>query len=307
MMSRSDQKLRLELKKNLFYVENIFRMLKTLGLIAALLSVIALYAPAQTPADAGSMEKPEDEKSFQDYVVKTYCDPGSGTGKFEVYQKGQLVYKENNYHFYIGLIDRANKEGNELVAMGHDLTGRGIPNLLISEWSGGAHCCYTFYLFEIGKEFKKVAEIKAEHSSLSYFKDLDEDKKLEFVSNDWVFAYWHTGFAQSPAPQIILRFQNNQYVLATDLMRRPAPAVSEIESKIHEIRQSESWQAKEPPVDLWAWMLEWIYSGHAKLAWEFFDKAWLEKIPGKKKFLSEFRSQLSKSPYWPQIKKMNGI
>jgi len=268
---------------------------------------ICISFQAQIPADAGSGEKPEDEQSFQDYVVKTYSDLDTGIGRFELYRKGKLIYQQKNHHFYIGLIDRENKEANERVAMGWDLTGKGIPNLLISEWSGGAHCCHSFHLFEIDKKFRKIAEIKAGDSALAEFKDLDQDKKLEFIGNDWIFAYWHTSFAQSPAPPIILCFQNNQYMLAVDLMRKPVPTALEIDSKIHEIRKSKAWQEKEPPADLWAWMLELIYTGHAKPAWDVFEKSWPEKVPGKKKFFTEFRSQLSKSIYWPQIKKMNEI
>ena len=268
---------------------------------------ICIFFQAQIPADAGSGEKPEDEQSFQDYVVKTYSDLDTGIGRFALYRKEKLIYQKKNHHFYIGLVDREDKAGNELVAMGRDLTGKGIPNLLISEWSGGVHCCFSFHLFEIGKKFRKIAEIKAGDSDLAGFKDLDKDKRLEFIGNDWTFAYWHTSFAQSPAPQIILRFQNDQYILAMDLMRKPVPTALEIDSKIHEIRKSESWREKEPPVDLWTWMLELIYSGHAKLAWDVFDKSWPEKVAGKNKFLSEFHLRLSKSLYWPQIKKMNGI
>jgi len=29
------------------------------------------------------------------------------------------------------------KIGDNLVSMGHDVTGQGIPNLVISDWSGG--------------------------------------------------------------------------------------------------------------------------------------------------------------------------
>ena len=281
----------------------IARILRSVALFMSLI----LCVQAQTSSKAEKGETPEDQRSFKDYVVKTYRDFIKDTGRFELYRNGELIHQQKNSHFYIGLVSQEDKEGNEPVAMGRDMTGKGIPNLLISEFSGGAHCCFRFFLFEIGEKFRKLAEIEAGHSELAYFKDLDGDRSLEFLGNDWTFAYWHTGFALSPAPQIILRFQDDRYVLSEDLMRKPAPSALEIGSKVQEIRHNESWRENEPPVDLWAWMLELIYSGQAGTAWEVFDKAWPEEISGKKAFLDEFRAKLATSPYWAQIKKMNRI
>lgn len=39
------------------------------------------------------------------------------------------------------------------------ITGKGIPTLLISEWTGGAHCCFLLHVFEVGDDFQKVATI----------------------------------------------------------------------------------------------------------------------------------------------------
>lgn len=284
-----------------------FKIVRALYLIAMLMAIFVFYALTQTQGGAGSGKKPDEEQFFQGYVVKTYSGLDNGLGRFEVYKNGKLIYQKSGYHFYIGLADRDNEKGNKLVAMGRDLTGKGIPNLLISEWTGGAHCCFSFYLFEIGSEFRAVAKIDARHGGLAYFKDLDGDKKLEFVGNDFTFAYVYTDFADSPAPTIILRFQGDHYVLAADLMRKPAPPASEIESKVQEIRKAESWQRKSPPANLWAWIIELIYTGQAKLAWRVYDEAWPETVPGKGDSLNDFQSHLSQSPYWPQIKKLNGI
>jgi len=111
---------------------------------------------------------------------------------------------------------------NALTEMGKNITGNGIPNLVISEWTGGAHCCSNFYIFEIGARFRFLAKIEAGHGDMSHFANLDGDGNLEFVGADWTFAYWRTSFAESPAPEIILRFAAGGYRLAEDLMRKPA-------------------------------------------------------------------------------------
>jgi hypothetical protein len=52
-------------------------------------------------------------------------------------------------------------------------------------------------------------------------------------------------------------------------------------------------------------MLDLIYSGHADLAWPFFEQAWPAEIPGKERSLTGFLSLLSAGPYWPDVQRLN--
>jgi hypothetical protein len=76
--------------------------------------------------------------------------------------------------------------------VGTDITGAGKPNAIVSDWSGGAHCCFTLRIFELGKQFKEIAKIEAGHSDGAKFVDLDHDGFYEFEGNDWAFAYWES-------------------------------------------------------------------------------------------------------------------
>jgi hypothetical protein len=250
-----------------------------------------------------------DKQSFNNYTVKTFFNSEDGKGYLEIIQNGKTVFKQDGFKFRIGLIytdDEFKKKGfNSLIAIGKDITGKGEPDLVVSEWSGGAHCCFIFNVFEIGKKFKKIATLDAADSDQAHFEDIRGNKKLVFVANDWTFAYWNACFAGSPAPDIILEFKDDKYVLANDLMRKPSPTQKALNDKIIIIRKNDSWKEGEPPAELWGYMLDLIYSGNAKVAWQFFDKAWLPGVAGKKEFMQSFQTQLEKSPYWTQIKKMN--
>lgn len=39
---------------------------------------------------------------------------------------------------------------DESLPIGRDITGDGRPNLVAYDWSGGAHCCSNYYVFELG-------------------------------------------------------------------------------------------------------------------------------------------------------------
>ena len=143
----------------------------------------------------------------------------------------------------------------------------------------------------------------------------DKDSKVTGLAiqiHDWTFANWNTDFADSPAPKVILRFSDNAYRVAPDLMRAAgahSPATSQrapaaVKSYAPSAKGGEWPHAKVSP-DLWGTMLDLIYSGHADDAWKFLDDAWPPKVQGKDAFASDFRTQLAKSNYWPAVEAMN--
>lgn len=188
------------------------------------------------------------------------------------------------------------------LAVGADITGNGIPNLILEEYSGGAHCCLTYYIFELDPQdgLRPIATIYGWHSGVR-FEDLDGDGRVECILNDWTFEYWNTDYASSPAPEVILQFRGGRYVLAAEWMFKPPPDESAFAALVAEVRGKERWSYGSAPVAYWSSMLDLIYTGHTSLAWEFADAAWSTDETEKEAFLREFRAQLAESPYWPDV------
>jgi hypothetical protein len=243
------------------------------------------------------------EQPFRDYIVRVYREPQGGEGSFEILKGRQRVYAAVSHEFEVSSLHESETAGS-MIAIGKDITGTGKPNLVVSEWTGGAHCCYFAHIFDIGKEFRKVAMLDAKHGPLD-FADLDKDGRLEFIFRDWTFAYWRTSFNYSPAPKVILRYRDGAYRVAGDLMRQPPPTVKELEKQAGKVRDHEHWKEREPPSDLWHVMLDLIYTGNTDLALQFLEKAWKPGVTGKEEFLKDFRAELAKSPYWPEVQAMN--
>ena len=181
--------------------------------------------------------------------------------------------------------------------------------LLSPSTQGGAHCCLFFHIFEIGDEFRHIQTIDLAHSDLADFKNLDRDPALELPINDWTFAYWKTGFAGSPAPEVILKYSRSRgkYEMAPGLMRKPARSPEELKETATKIRLLQEWKDTEMriPVELWAEMLDLIYTGNMNQAWKLVDLAWPAELKGKQEFLDEFKAQLKTSKLWKEIVKMN--
>ena len=243
----------------------------------------------------------KEEQSFGDYVVRTYrLDDGS----FEILRKGVRVHAAHGLSFRVGSIYAEDKT-NSLVAIGSDITADGRPNLVVSEWTGGAHCCYLFHVFEIGDRFRYIQTINAEHTYLADFANVDDDPALEFQMVDWTFAYWRTSFAGSPAPAVILKYNGQKYEMACDLMRKPRLAHDDLIQMTTDIRKLPYWKSEQPPVELWARMLDLIYTGNMNQAWLLAERSWPVGIDGKEAFLKDFRTRLTESPFWTDVQKLN--
>lgn len=263
----------------------------------------------------------KDEETFKDYTVRIYRNefPYDGTNTegpgnvacFEILKAGKQVFFKKGWEFAVGNIsDNYNGKTNVLITIGKSINSDKKPNLVVSEWTGGAHCCYNFYIFQIGEKFRCIAYIETEHGSYSDFADLRKDGNLELVMHDWTFAYWNAGFANSPAPEVILSYQDHMYLPDLKLMSKPAPTEQEVESwakgfkaefsdpDVVDVADDQKWSA---PSDLWGKMLDLIYSGNATSAWKLCDLSWPPDHPGKGVFLKEFKRQLKTSPYYDSV------
>lgn len=280
------------------------------------------------------------EKICGDYHIKIYeyvMEEGVPVSldRLEIYKNNRLLFKDENKSFRIGLMYDEMPE-DALCNNCQDITGDGKPNLVISTYSGGAHCCFGFLIFQLGDDFKLLDVINAGDSDLARFKDLDNDGVLEFIGNDWIFAYWNASFAGSPAPGIILKYINGKYRLAMDLMKKPMPNADEEERIIESVREDiartigeikelkKDWGIGTPdvgadtgyfawvrgdvvlPASVWGHMLDLIYAGHPTEAQKFIDEIWPKGQQGKKEFLSDFNGQLSLSPYYKDLRKYYG-
>ena len=287
------------------------------ALILALLAGLPVQAHADTPVDV----TPHQEETVAPYVARIYFDAKAKDGSdsyFEILKDGKRVYAQKartkGEKFFIGTMYKDDTDA-AMVKMGMDITGAGQPDLVISEYSGSASCCLLFHIFEIGPTFKKLGTIDAEFGdSGPHFVHPDKDSKttgLAIEIHDWTFANWNTDFADSPAPKVILRFSDNAYQVAPDLMRAPVLSASDLAARADEVKnyapsaKDGTWPHVKVSPQLWGTMLDLVYSGHADDAWKFLDDAWPAKVQGKDAFARDFRTQLAKSKYWPAVEAMN--
>jgi len=203
---------------------------------------------------------------INDYLYRLLHDEESGYEYFEILQNEGKVFTSEIGMFY-GINIGSNNEN--IPPPGEDITGDGIPDLVVEGYSGGAHCCYDYTIFSLGEQFKIIAHLQGNDSSFE-FKDIDGDGVYEIIGRDCTFAYWETYFAASPAPEIILHYKDSKYKLACELMRKSHPElIDEFNEKLEKVISEPAWTTEVPP-SLWEYMLDLIYTGNSKIAYNFF-------------------------------------
>jgi len=185
------------------------------------------------------------------------------------------------------------------------VTGRGQPDLIVSSFTGGAHCCTTHWVFELGPELKLLATLNDTNDDEAHFEQL-KDGRYYYITADWTFAYWPTCFACSPSEVVKLRWTSDAngggFHLATDRMHRAAPTQAEWNKELAAAQKA----VNDGAVDdvgraLWGVVLDLIYTGNSDQAWKFVNalgpKAQQKPFPA----LADFCALLKQSPYWPDL------
>jgi uncharacterized RDD family membrane protein YckC len=252
-----------------------------------------------------------DQVSVGKYVVRIYTPTGgSGNyrGAFEISLGSSSVYSLYGGQFSVL------KEGPG--AAGANLAGDGAPGVVIMEWTGGAHCCVNFFLFELRNVVQGLGLISGGRN----YSDPDESGAAfeSDPSGNGVLVRASVQINEGPAMTFTvgssfwLRYVGTHYQIALDQSRRPAPSWTELQEKAEHIAASQDWRLPsqdEPsggaPNELWRDMLDLICSGNSDVAIQYFDLAWPAERPGKEAALARFNSDLHSDPYWEQIQELN--
>ena len=240
-----------------------------------------------------------------DYTVRFYMLEDEFREHAEVWRGDELVWTRVSGFIELpgeryseGMIDDAVRQALEA-----------DENLLvITEFTGGLHCCTYVHVLRLKPEFKVLESIAGLHS-FPLFNDLDGDGTLEVAVQDWTFAYWKASFAESPAPVVVLKLDGERFRVAPELMRHDPPPFAALAQRAAEILSDDRWEEYKtergvltgPPPQLWTVMLDLIYTGHWSLAFRFLDMAWPDDVEGKEVFARAFVEQLQSSPYWKDI------
>lgn len=236
----------------------------------------------------------------------------------QAWRKGKRVLEKHGHRFFLYRFDNEEQpldiDSNTKIPTA-DFNGDGEQDIVIEEWSGGAHCCYTFEIYSLGGslsptqqrdqlhkanqyQLNRLWHHEAGHGHLKVFLNKRELPKLSV--EDSTFAYWGPfGFADSPRPAVFLQWvkdrrrpQHGDYQIDRTKMRRSFDA-----SKFAEVRKEATG------ADATRFFIEEIYKGNAIEAMQLW-----KGLPAKDRqyCFSGFLKQFKSSPFYYQLVRLNG-
>jgi hypothetical protein len=223
----------------------------------------------------------------------------TGDTRLSVSKGGEEVFSKNVGQYWFITVARGKQTGTLKEPSTADVTGDGIPDLVIEQSPRRLACCWSYTVLSLGPTFKEVASAGGFPSPMT-FEDVNKDGRYELVGDDWTFFSWYA------SPRLILHLDKGEYRLATNLMRKRAPTNAELAAKARENKTATLYAGFPVPPEIYRDMLDLIYSGNAPAAWKLLDQVLPSDDAAKKKFVEEITEQLKKSPYGAEILAMNG-
>lgn len=279
-------------------------MLAGVAWIAASLPLIAQSA-AQNPDAACAAKNKIDTVEVGQFTFTTYQSNDGAC--LQAMSGGKVLYRsalDSYQKFTLGQPGDAT-EKIPTIANGTDVTGRGHPDMIVSLYTGGAHCCTSHFVFELEPGFKLLATLNDTNDDLAHFEQF-KDGHYYYITADWTFEYWPTCFACSPSALVTLRWVDDAkgrgFHLAMDKMQTLAPTPAEWSKDLNAAQKAvNAGSVDDIGQPLWGTVLNLIYTGHSDLAWKFVDAAGSKAQEKPFPALADFCSLLKTSPYWPDL------
>jgi hypothetical protein len=294
-----------------------FLRLLALGFLVACLAhlkprpALGEQFPARKPQQICSSAHLQDKVSIDDFDFRSYEDDESGQACLQVLHAGKIIFERTNDNFGSFILGQKASGAIPAIPNGTSVTGDNRPEMIVSQWTGGAHCCRLDYVFQLLPEFKLVTTLDARDSDGAHFADLDGNGQYYYLADDWTFAYWWESFAGSPVHSVVLQFvkgsRGGKFRLAMQKMAKPAPSPAEWAKALSDVNQELELEgrnmANDLPRVLWQEVLDLIYTGHSDLAWKFLEQAGPKAQQGAYPDLADFCSMLKSSPYFADLSK----
>lgn len=158
------------------------------------------------------------------------------------------------------------------------LLGSDKKQLVVSQYTGGAHCCNNYWIYDLSPKFRLLFRSK-DFSTIGYsdsqklFQNIDSDADLEIVDNTPAFHYFDDlAFVSSPVPTLI--FDYNHRTKKFELANRRFNGYL-LKDQAGWIAGSQAVRDSDPSqhrVDSLGILLSFIYAGREATGWKYYHQ-----------------------------------
>jgi hypothetical protein len=147
-----------------------------------------------------------------------------------------------------------------------DLDNNGTDEVIVRTFSGGAHCCTSYYIYSWQKNKFYKADTGFLDGAGGVFEDINKDGKIEFITSDNSFLYLFSSYASSFPPTQIYNFQNGKFI---DVTRRFPKLLKERLQEMYQTFLTVKKEGYERNGILAGYVAQKILLGEYESGWKF--------------------------------------
>ena len=266
-------------------------------------------------------QEPSDDPRDLPAMIRLYETPLSGS--FEIVHQGRRVLVVKGQRMRV--LDKipmlsaqvehfAPDPGEDTAATAEldtDLDGDGVAEFIVSEYTGGANCCFSLHICKVWPH-PHYQVLELDYASDGIFTQLDDDPAMEAEVRDFSMDFFYSGPRRGVAPPLKLDFDGRDWLPSAKLMRGAPATEGELEAMVRlwdgfEIDDRGSVtkfgdHAREP----WTPLVRLVYLGHADQAWLVLEKAIPRSPSARRAFWNSMIEHLRMSKGWDTLVEMNG-
>jgi hypothetical protein len=191
------------------------------------------------------------------YHKQENYNPDRPNLEYTIYFKNKSLLKDSTYTYNFGRVFL------------QDLDGDRLEEVLVSTYTGGAHCCTNFIVYQWrNNKFIRVETGESDGEG-GVFKDLNGDGKIEFITYDNSFLYAFSSYAGSGSPTVIYSLGNGKF---QEVTRQYQKYLKEKATELYRAVVAAKQNDSEINGILAAYVAQKITIGEYKDAWEFMLK-----------------------------------
>lgn len=214
-----------------------------------------------------SQAKTQTVKTYEGYEVKIYENYTHENSKVVV-RKGKKILASHAE-------GRSGSNFSEFQFL--PLLGRSDKQLVITQFTGGAHCCRAYWIYDLKPSFRLL--FRSNDYALGdggddgegKFQNLDGDRELEIVDKNDSFLYFdELAYVSSPRPLLIFDYdrKTRRFELANRRFARFILKDADVWRK--RARDEKEINPAQFGTDVFGIFLDYLYAGREQEGWKFY-------------------------------------
>jgi hypothetical protein len=280
-------------------MKNLRGVLLSILIFSLLISVFVSPVFAETIPTLDKILKNQKSISANGYVIEKVPGPQNEQWSAVLKKGDEVVMRFEN-----GFMENMTLFGLYPFVVGKE------KQLVVEQFSGGAHCCWTDWIIELSTPITILYD--SQDYPVGYglvIEDLDKDGTSEFIQELLTFDYFdRIPHAYSPLPAVVFRYdaETNTIVPAN-----PRYADFLLKDIGEDIKNCEEFVSKVNPADyddntgeylssVLQVVIPYFYAGKETEAWSFFDQKY--QLKDKEDIRSKIEAQLDKCAVYQYLK-----